>query len=149
VLASFVTQLVMTTLLTAYSLASHGSLPWTMLLLPVLFALQLLGLIGFACVLASVGAYFRDLRELMQIFSMVGIYLMPIVYLPSMVPEMFRPVLYVNPFSYLAWCYQDAVYFGRLEHPLAWVVFPALCLMTFAVGYRVFRALKPMLGNVL
>jgi lipopolysaccharide transport system permease protein len=136
-------------LLTLFILYSHGSLPWTMALVPLLFVLQLLGLIGLCCILGSVGAYFRDIREFMQILMVVGIYLMPIIYLPSMVPELFQPVLYFNPFSYMVWCFQDAVYFGRLEHPVAWVVFPLSCLITFTIGYRVFRKLKPMLGNVL
>jgi len=149
VLSSFITQLVMMGLLLLYVQISHGSLPWTVALLPVLFAFQVFGLVGLCCVLSSVGAYFRDLREFTQIFSTVGIYLMPIVYLPTMVPEVFQPLLYFNPFSYLAWCYQDVVYFGRIEHPYAWVVFPVLSTAIFMAGYRVFRSLKPMLGNVL
>jgi lipopolysaccharide transport system permease protein len=84
-----------------------------------------------------------------QILNVIGIYLMPIVYLPSMVPGIFQPLLYLNPFSYMVWCYQDAVYFGRFEHPWAWLVFPMLCLGTFVLGYRLFRRLKLMLGNVL
>ena len=47
---------------------------------------------------------------------------MPMFYLPEVVPAVCRPLLYVNPFSYLVWCYQDAVYFGRFEHPWAWPV---------------------------
>jgi lipopolysaccharide transport system permease protein len=58
-------------------------------------------------------------------------------------------VLYLNPFSYMIWCYQDALYFGRFEHPAAWVVFPLASLFTFALGYRVFRKLKTFFGNVL
>ncbi len=149
VLSSFITMLVMMTLLLLYVQVSHGSLPWTLALLPVLFVFQVLGLVGLCCVLSSVGTYFRDLREFTQIFTTVGIYLMPIVYLPTMVPDVFQPLLYVNPFSYLVWCYQDVIYFGRVEHPLAWVVFPVLSTAVFAAGYRVFRSLKPMLGNVL
>jgi lipopolysaccharide transport system permease protein len=136
-------------LLIGYVWYALHAVPWTVLLLPLLFVLQVMGLVGICCVLAAVGAYFRDTREFVQIFAVVGIYLMPVVYLPTMVPEMFRPVLYFNPFSYLVWCYQDACYFGRFEHPWAWVVFPVLCLAAFALGYRVFRKLKPMLGNVL
>jgi lipopolysaccharide transport system permease protein len=149
VLASLLTQLISSGLLIVYMYFALHAVPWTIALLPLLLVVQVLGLIGICCVLASIGAYFRDVKEFVQIFSVVGIYLMPIVYLPSMVPAMFQPLLYFNPFSYLAWCYQDVFYFGRLDHPLAWVVFPALSLIVFALGYRVFRKLKPMLGNVL
>ena len=123
VMASFSTQLVATGLLAAYVLATHGELPWTWLLLPGLFFFQALAMIGVAYVLAAVGAYFRDLKDFVQVFCIAGMYLMPVIYLPEMVPRMFRPWLYVNPFSYMAWCYQDACYFGRFEHPWAWPVF--------------------------
>jgi lipopolysaccharide transport system permease protein len=58
-------------------------------------------------------------------------------------------VLYLNPFSYLVWCYQDALYFGRFEHPAAWFVCPTICAVSFVVGYRTFRKLKPLFGNML
>jgi lipopolysaccharide transport system permease protein len=55
----------------------------------------------------------------------------------------------LNPFSYLTWCFQDACYHGRFEHPWAWAVLPVLAFTAFAVGARVFRTLKPMFGGAL
>ncbi|MGO8691271.1 MAG: ABC transporter permease [Thermoguttaceae bacterium] len=149
VLASLATQLIATGLLAAYVLATHGSLPWTYLLLPTLVLFQALAMIGVAYVLAAVGTYFRDVKDLVQVFCIAGMYLMPVVYLPDMVPRVFRPCLYLNPFSYLAWCYQDACYFGRFQHPWAWPVFMGGSLAVFYCGYRVFRKLKVCFGSVL
>lgn len=149
VLVSFVTQLVASMALTLYVLISHGTLHLTYLLVPVLFFFQLLTMAGLCLALSVVGAFLRDIKDFIQVFCLVGMYLMPVFYLPSMVPGLFRPILYANPFSYMIWCYQDVFYFGRFEHPFAWVVFPILSLLIFTMGYRTFRKLKPMLGNVL
>jgi lipopolysaccharide transport system permease protein len=149
VLASFATQLVATGAMIGYVLWSHHSLPWTYLLLPVLFFFQGLAMIGVAYLLSSVGAYFRDLKDFVQVFCVAGMYIMPIFYLPQMVPEVFRPLLYLNPFSYMAWCYQDACYFGRFQHLWAWPVFLIGSTATFYLGYRVFRKLKICFGSVL
>ncbi len=149
VIASFGTQIVATGVLVAYVSASHGSLPWTYLLLPALFACQALAMIGVAYVFAAVSVYFRDLKDIVQVFCLAGMYVMPVFYLPNMVPGAFRSLLYVNPFSYMAWCYQDACYFGRFEHPWAWPAFVAGSLGTFYLGYRVFRKLKICFGSVL
>ena len=46
----------------------------------------------------------------------------PVFDLLVMVPESFRPPLYLNPFTYLIWCWQDVCYYGRIEHPGAWLV---------------------------
>ncbi len=149
VIASFSTQVVATAFLAVYVVATAGRLPWTYVLLPALFVLQALAMIGVAYAVSSVSVYFRDVKDFVQVFCLAGMYVMPVFYLPSMVPELFRPLLYFNPFSYLAWCYQDACYFGRLEHPWAWPVFLGGSLGTFYFGYRVFRKLKLCFGSVL
>ncbi len=149
VLASFSTQSVATVILIVYVAVRHHSLPWTYLLLPSLFALQALAMIGVAYVFSALGVYFRDLKDFVQVFCLAGMYIMPVLYLPDMVPTAFRACLYLNPFSYLAWCYQDACYFGRFEHPWAWLAFAGGSLGTFYAGYRVFRKLKICFGSAL
>jgi lipopolysaccharide transport system permease protein len=111
--------------------------------------IQALAMVGIGYVLSSVGAFLRDMKDFVQVFCIVGLYLMPIFYLPQFVPKVFRPILYINPFSYVIWCYQDALYYGRFEHWWAWIIFPVLSICTFYGGYRVFRKLKVILGNVL
>jgi lipopolysaccharide transport system permease protein len=149
VIASFSTQIVATAVLVAYVLARSGSLPWTYALLPVLFAFEALAMVGVAYIFAAVSVYFRDLKDVVQVFCVAGMYVMPVFYPPDMVPAMFRPLLYVNPFSYMVWCFQDACCYGRIEHPWAWPVFLAGALGTFYFGYRVFRKLKICFGSVL
>jgi lipopolysaccharide transport system permease protein len=119
-------------------------------------------MIGVSFFLASIGVYFRDLKDFVQVFCVMGMYLIPAFYLPAMVPAIFRPMLYLNPFSYMVWCYQDACYFsymvwcyqdacyfGRFEHPWAWAVLALLSVGIFYIGFKVFRKLKVAFGNIL
>ena len=149
VLASLFPMLVSLSVLVVYVYVSHGSLHLTYFLLPFLIIMQVIMMMGLAYLLAPIGAYFRDLKDFVQLFALLGVYLMPVFYLPNMVPALFRPVLYLNPFSYFIWCYQDLLYFGRIEHPWAWLIVFGLSTLTFVFGYRVFRKLKPALGNML
>ena len=149
VIASFITQLVSTSVLIVYVFIRHGSLPQTYFLIPVLFFFQLIAMVGVAYVFSAVGVFFRDIKDLLQVFCTVGMYIMPIFYLPAMAPRAFKHILFLNPFSYLVWCYQDVFYFGRIDHPWAWGVFIGLSIFVFYSGYRVFRKLKLMFGNVL
>ncbi|MCM2284765.1 MAG: ABC transporter permease [Desulfobacula sp.] len=149
VIVSLLNLLISLLILIIYVLATNHSLPAMYLMVPILVLLQTLGMIGASYILSSVGVYFRDLKDFIQVFCMIGMYIMPIFYLPSQVPAIFRFVLYINPFSYLVWCYQDILYFGRIQHWWVWAVFAILCLGAFYVGYRVFRKLKTMFGNVL
>lgn len=149
VLASMITQGIFFAILIVYVLATHTTLPITYALLPLLVFVQMIGMAGVSYVLAAIGTYFRDIKDIVQVFTVVGIYVMPIFYLPEQVPEIFRVILYLNPFSYMIWCYQDALYFGKFMHPWAWVVYIVVSHLVFALGYRLFHRLKVMFGNVL
>lgn len=149
VLSTLFTQVVSLVLLSGYILVRYQTLPWTFALVPLVLVLEASFLLGLSCLLASVGPYFRDLKDFVQVFSVVGVYVIPVMYTPAMMPALFRPLLHFNPFSYLIWCFQDACYYGSIEHPEAWAGLVVLALGSFALGYRAFRKLKPMLGNVL
>ena len=149
VLASLVTFIIFLVLLTLYTIIANGFLPWTYLLLPFLVIFQTFAMIGVSFLFSALGVYFRDLKDFVQIFVSMAFFIMPILYLPEAVPSSLRTVLYFNPFSYMVWVYQDALYFGVFKHPWAWVAFGIGSLVIFVFGYRVFRKLSIMFGNVL
>lgn len=148
-LASLASLLLGLGFLGIYTLFVYGTVPVTYLLLPVLVLLQLLAMVGVAYFLAAVGVFIKDVRDVVQLSAIVLIFLLPIVYLPSQVPAAFDPILWLNPFSYMIWCFQDVLYFGSIEHQAAWVIFPAWTLFILAGGYRVFRRMRPFFANVL
>lgn len=149
VITSLATMGVLLTGLGVYVLLSNSYLPWTYGLVPLLVVLQTMAMVGVGYLLAAIGVYFKDLKDFVQVFSYIGMYLMPIFYLPEAVPSLFRPLLYLNPFSYLIWPYQDALYFGRLTHWWAWLALGGLSVASFPFGFMIFRRLKPMFGHVL
>jgi lipopolysaccharide transport system permease protein len=149
VLASLVTEAIFFVLLIIYVLSTNHKLPWTYVLIPILVVFQVFALVGVSYLFSSVGVYFRDLKDFVQIFVAVAFFILPVLYLPESIPASVRPILYLNPISYMIWAYQDALYFGSFAHPWAWVVFGLGSLIMFVFGYRVFRKLQVMFGNVL
>jgi len=149
VLASHQSMLVSLASLVAYQLIKYQSLPWTIFLLPLLVAVQVIFCTGIGCAFAAIAAYLRDLKDLVQIFSTAGIYLVPVFYLPTWVPTAFKPFLIVNPFSHFIWCYQDILYYGSFRHPISWLVSIFLALLVFFLGSTIFQRLRVGFGNVL
>jgi homopolymeric O-antigen transport system permease protein len=147
--SSLVMQMLGMGVLVVYVLVRQRTLPATYALLPVLLALQVFAMVGVSYLLAAVSVYVRDLKDMVQVFGVIGVYLMPVVYLPDWTPSALRPILYLNPFSYMTWCYQDALFYGRIQRPWAWPAFLALSVTTFYVGSRVFRYLKTWFGSAL
>jgi lipopolysaccharide transport system permease protein len=152
VLASAVTQVVATSMLVAYMIAGGSALSWYALLVVPLFFLQLLAMTGVCYLLSSIGAYFRDLKDVVQVFLSAGLFLAPILYVPDVLarlPEPLAWVLTINPFSHLVWCYQDALFFGAIEHPVSWFVLGGLSVTVFIAGFTVFEKLRVMFGEIL
>lgn len=142
VVSSLVLMVVGLGILALYTLLRTGSISITWLLVPYIMFFQIVALIGMTFILGSLGVFFKDLKDFMPSVLMMAMYLMPIVYLPQWVPTAFQPIIYANPFSYMVWCYQDAVYFGRIAHPEAWIIFPLFAVFTLWLGLRLFDRLK-------
>jgi len=149
VLGSSLGQLVSTTALCAYLLLTDNDFSITFALILVLWFFQLLAMIGIGYILAAVGVYIKDIKDFVVVFSAANFFLQPVIYSPEAVPKAMQYFFYLNPFSYMTWCYQDAIYFGSIEHPVAWVVFAGGSICLAAGGYALFRKLAPAFGNVL
>lgn len=149
VVSSLVVQFVLFLAVLIYIVAAREAVPATFLLLPFLLFLHLMLLWGLALLLGAITPYFRDVPEFVRVFVTINIYLVPIMYLPDMVPGRLRIALSMNPFSSLIWCYQDVLYFGAIRHPGAWVTLPVISAGILALGSYVFVRLRHHFANVL
>jgi len=149
VTAALITQLVATLGLLVYILAVHGFIRPLSIVLPGIFAIEVIGLIGLAYALSSLTVFFRDLKDIILVLTGIGMYISPILFSEASVPPAFRIIMLFNPFSYIAWVYQDAVFYGRILHPWAWLVFTFLNLAFLSLGFRLFRILRPSFGDFL
>ncbi|MGI9419543.1 MAG: ABC transporter permease [Geminicoccaceae bacterium] len=135
------------TFLLAYQLVTFGHLPWTILLWPLFLGLLVLFATGIVFLLGAIGVFLRDLREVVSVFCTANLFLMPIMFIPSLTPPLLEVIYYANPFSYMVWMHQDIVFYGRIEHPFAWVVFPLLSFVLILGGSALFRRLRPQFGD--
>ena len=147
-LASSTAQIVTLTFAVGYA-AYQGTLGPFSLLLPIAVLSQLALLTGAAFLLSSLGAYFRDIKDVIQVMLTIGLFALPVLYNPHALPSWMMGLFYVNPLSYLIWCYQDALYFAGPAHPVAWVVAPLSGVALLAIGYTVFQRAKHGFGDVL
>lgn len=131
------------------TLLDYGSVPLIYLALPLVFGAQFLAMAGVAYAFSAAGTFIKDVRDVVQLSAVVLVFLMPILYLPKTVPSAFKPVLLLNPLTYMVYTYQDILYYGRFDHPWAWVIFLLGSLFTFAAGFRLFRRVSPFFANVL
>lgn len=149
VLASLVPVFIGLMFLMTYTVLVAGSLPDTYLLLPLVIAIQVLGLFGIAFLLSALATFVRDLKEIMTLHAVAGLYLLPILYVPTSGPTWVHKVLLLNPLSHPIWMFQDVLFFGEIAHPWSWAITTLGAIGLFVVGYGLFRKLKVYFGNVL
>ena len=122
-------------------------LGWLLLPIPVLCLGAMLA--GFAYFLGAIGVFLKDTKDIVAVLLSIGFFLHPIIYAPGVAPRALEIVFHLSPLSYVLWCFRDCLFYGGIVHPYVWAAAIALSAMIFAVGYRTFRMLRPMFGNLL
>jgi lipopolysaccharide transport system permease protein len=98
---------------------------------------------GVALALAALQVFIRDVEHVLMPVLMVLMYLTPILYPLSLVPESMRPWVAANPFGWLVGRLRDALLDGRLALRWGDAVALAVALALFAAGRAMFRRLSP------
>ena len=117
--------------------------------IPLLVLLSSLLFAGVALLLAGIQVFARETREFIFMFLNIGLFIHPILFLPDAIPAAVRPLIYVSPFSYFIFCWQDILFFGGIERVWAWGAAVAFACGIFVLGARLFVGSKPHFGDFL
>lgn len=111
-----------------------GNVHPTLVLLPVIWALNALWLAGINWLLSLLNVIFRDLQNLVGSVLMVMLVASPIAYTPDMVPPSLKLLLALNPFAYFVVAYQQVVMLGIWPSTPHLIILVVMSLATFALG---------------
>jgi lipopolysaccharide transport system permease protein len=148
-LAAQVTALV-TVAVALTACAAAGVLTfWSVLLLPAALVILLALSIGLSYFLSALAVFMPDVRNLVQLFFGLGLFLHPILYPPDAPPRAVAWGFEFSPFSHVIWIFRDALFEGAVTRPHSWAIAAAFALVLYVIGFRFFRMLKPTFGNAL
>lgn len=99
VLAALFHTVVGAIVLCLFILITQGQLSTQAFWLPVLFLPLVLMSVGICWFLASVGVYLRDVAQITSAFSTVLLFLSPVLYPASALPERLQPLFALNPLT--------------------------------------------------
>ncbi len=135
VFAALGNQLFATVALLLATIIIRQRLELTALWLPILLIPQLLFALGAAWLIASLGVYLRDIAQGMTLLLMAWMYLTPIIYPESIVPERFRTFIDLNPFTSLVRNYRHIFLDGLAPDWRGLAYFTTISTIVFIFGY--------------
>jgi ABC-type polysaccharide/polyol phosphate export permease len=98
---------------------------------------------GLALLLSALQVFIRDVEHVLMPVLMITMYLTPILYPLTLVPDGVRPWVAANPFAWLVARLRDALLDGRLALQWSDAVALVAALALFAAGHWTFRRLSP------
>lgn len=100
---------------------------------------------------SSILIFFKDLGQIISIFLQIGLWMTPIMWSYTIIPEKYQWIPKLNPMYYIVEGYRDTfinhVWFWERYFQTAY--FWVFCLGLFVTGAIVFKKLKPHFADVL
>lgn len=138
----------MVILVIAHLLAAHV-IHWTIVLVPVVvLPIALMGL-GLSYMISSTTVFIRDLSQIMGVLVTVMLFLSPIFYPLEAVPELVRPLIYLNPLTVPITEFRNLVIWGRMPDMVSMTLYTLVALAVFYAGWWWFERTKRVFADVL
>ena len=130
-------------------LLAAGLLGWTALLLPlIIFSLVILSL-GLGWMVAALQVFLRDTVQILSVFLVFWFWFTPIFYAIELVPESLRPLIRLNPLTYVTQGYRDLLLERQVPDAAALLTLFAIAAVAFILGGLIFRVAKREFLDVL
>lgn len=147
VLVALISQAVAVAILVGLVVAG-GLGGWHLLYLPVPFALELLFVTGVVAGLSAINVFIPDVQYLVGLILWLFLFISPIGFTVSQVPQGFRWLLWLNPLTYLIEEFRFALLGIRtLSGTHTATVLVGLSALGFLLGATVFRRLMAAFGD--
>jgi lipopolysaccharide transport system permease protein len=110
---------------------------------PVVVAVQLVLTLGLALTVSALTVHFRDIKDLLSNLMTFWFFATPIIYPTTIVGDLGKRLLDLNPFTHIAISYQEILFYpGPFGHWKWLVALGAGSLGVFLVGYFLFDRLR-------
>ena len=117
----------------------EGNLHWTAVLIPLVVLPLVILTLGLAWMLASLGVFIRDIGQTIGIITTVMLFMAPVFYPLSAMPEKYHPFLMANPLTFIIEQAREVLIFGHLPN---WSGLGIYMLVASAVAWAGFAGFQ-------
>lgn len=135
-------------LLAAFALF-NGYLHWTVVFTPLVVLPLVILTVGIAWMLASLGTFLRDVGQTIGIITTVLMFLAPVFYPVTAVPEEFRPWLMANPLTFIIEQAREVLIWGHVPDWTGLGTYTVVAMAITWAGYAWFQKTRKGFADVL
>jgi lipopolysaccharide transport system permease protein len=127
----------------------NGHLHWTAVLVPLVVLPLVIFTLGLAWMLASLGVFLRDVGQTIGIITTVMMFLAPVFYPITLLPEELRPWIMANPLTFIIEQAREVLIWGRLPDWLGLGIYTLVATVVAWAGYAWFQKTRKGFADVL
>ena len=121
----------------------------TVLLFPLVILPLLLLIMGLTWALASLGVYLRDVSQFIGILTTVLMFLSPVFYPASALPEAYRHLLLLNPLTPVIEQARDVLFWGKVPDMTILSIYLLMTAFIAWLGFAWFQKTRKGFADVL
>jgi lipopolysaccharide transport system permease protein len=127
----------------------NGYLHWTVIFTPLVLLPLVIVTLGISWMLAALGVFLRDVGQTIGIITTVLMFLSPVFYPVTAVPERFRPFIMANPLTFIIEQAREVLIWGHTPNWVGLGVYIVAASVAALAGYALFQKTRKGFADVL
>ena len=127
----------------------NGYLHWTVVFAPLVLLPLVIITLGLSWFFASLGVYLRDVGQTIGLITTAMMFLAPVFYPITALPEEFRPWLLANPLTFIVEQAREVLIWGRMPDWLGLGIYTLAALAATWAGYAWFQKTRKGFADVI
>jgi lipopolysaccharide transport system permease protein len=125
------------------------SLQWTILFFPLVIAPLIIFSLGVSWMVSSMGVYVRDIGQITGVLTTMLLFLSPIFYPASRLPEPFLTIIYLNPLTFIIEQSREVLYWGNIPDINGIIISYIISLVFAWLGFATFQKTRKGFADVM
>jgi len=147
--AAFYHTLMSFVVLIVFNLLVNGSVPVTIFWLPVVFLPYILFLVGCLWLFSALGVFLSDIKQLMGVLTTALLFLSPVFYPISALPESMQKLIYLNPLTLIIEQSREIFLWGHAPDFKLLFLYTLVSLVIVIIGFVWFQKSRRGFADVL
>jgi lipopolysaccharide transport system permease protein len=127
----------------------HGLPPWTIVLFPFVLLPLIFFCLGLSWFLLSLGVFVRDVGQIVGVITTALLFLSPLFFPLSALPENVRVLIQLNPLSFPIEQAREVVILGHMPNWTGLALYGAVCFAAMWLGFVWFQKSRRGFADVI